>query len=149
MNVRARGSSNLRKGRVSRPGHPYLITTVTLDRTSLFADFLTARLVIRELAAADVDTLAYVLMPDHLHWLVQLRDEPLSCVMRRMKSRSAVAVNRYLGRNGAVWQDGYHDHALRADDDVRKTARYVISNPMRAGLVDSVFEYPHWDAVWM
>ncbi len=149
MNVCARGSSSLRKGRVSRPSHYYLITTIARDRASLFADFFTARLVVRELAAADVDTLAYVLMPDHLHWLVQLRDDPLPRVMRRMKSRSAVAVNRYLGRNRAVWQDGYHDHALRADEDVRKTARYVISNPMRAGLVDSVFEYPHWDAAWM
>ena len=149
MGVHARASGNLRKGRVSLPGHCYLITTITLHRAPLFADFLTARLVVRELATADVDMLAYVLMPDHLHWLVQLRCDSLPCVMRRMKSRSAIAVNRYLGRNGGVWQDGYHDHALRADEDVRRTARYVISNPMRAGLVDSVLEYPHWDAAWM
>ena len=28
-------------------------------------------------------------------------------------------------------------------------ARYVVTNPVRAGLVDNIMEYPHWDAVWM
>jgi hypothetical protein len=38
---------------------------------------------------------------------------------------------------------------LRRDEDLRAVARYVILNPVRAGLVQRVGDYPHWDAVWL
>jgi hypothetical protein len=28
-------------------------------------------------------------------------------------------------------------------------ARYVVANPVRAGLVQRVGQYPHWDAIWL
>ncbi|MFP5469392.1 MAG: hypothetical protein ACLGGZ_06590, partial [Alphaproteobacteria bacterium] len=69
-------SRNLRIGRVSEIGRGYLITTVTQGHLPLFADLRLARLAIRELRACDeaglCSTLAFVLMPDHLHWLLQL-----------------------------------------------------------------------------
>jgi len=43
----------------------------------------------------------------------------------------------------------YHDRALRREYDVVRVARYIIANPLRAGLVDKVGDYPHWDAVWV
>lgn len=49
----------------------------------------------------------------------------------------------------ALWQDGFHDHALRAEEDVVEVARYVVSNPLRAGLVRCLGDYPLWDAVWL
>jgi hypothetical protein len=51
-----------------------------------------------------VDSLAWVLMPDHRHWLVQLGEgSALAAVMKPFKARSARAVNRALGRSGPVW----------------------------------------------
>jgi putative transposase len=50
---------------------------------------------------------------------------------------------------GPLWQKGFHDHAVRGDEDMRALARYVVANPVRAGLVRSVREYPHWDARWL
>ena len=50
---------------------------------------------------------------------------------------------------GQLWQAGYHDHALRSDEDVREVALYVIANPRRAGLVDRFRDYPPWDAAWI
>jgi len=41
------------------------------------------------------------------------------------------------------------DHALRSDEDLRAVARYVIANPVRAGLAQRVGGYPFWDAVWI
>ena len=69
--------------------------------------------------------------------------------MQGFKSRSAIAVNRCLARQGKVWQSTYHDHGRRDDEDLRETARYVVANPLRAGLVRSIGDYPHWDAVWL
>ena len=64
-------SSALRRGRHSQTGLIYLVTTVTHARAPVFADFELARLVIAELRACDErdrsQTLAFVLMPDHLY----------------------------------------------------------------------------------
>jgi hypothetical protein len=38
---------------------------------------------------------------------------------------------------------------LRSDEDVIATARYIIANPIRAGIVEKVGAYPLWDAVWI
>ena len=43
----------------------------------------------------------------------------------------------------------FHDHALRANEDLRQAARYVIANPIRAGLVRRVGDYPFWNAIWV
>jgi hypothetical protein len=42
-----------------------------------------------------------------------------------------------------VWQKGYHDHALRDDEDYRQRVRYVLQNPMRARLARRVEDYPY------
>lgn len=89
-------------------------------------------------------------MPDHFHALLQLGErDDLSGFMNRIKSRVGRAVNSHLGRVGPVWQGGYHDHLLRKEQDLKETARYVVLNPVRAGLVRRIAEYPHWDAFWL
>jgi putative transposase len=72
----------------------------------------------------------------------------LSRVVLRVKSRSAIVIHRLCGETGPLWQKGFHDHAVRGTEDMRTLARYVVANPVRAGLVRSVREYPHWDAHW-
>jgi len=95
-------------------------------------------------------TLAFVVMPDHVHWLIQLPDKtPLSKVLHSIKSVSAHRLNRHLKRKGRFWQDGFHDHALRKEEAVIDAARYIIANPKRAGLVSTVRDYSHWDAIWV
>ncbi|NWL79270.1 transposase [Pseudomonas taiwanensis] len=144
---------NLRKGRLSEPGRIYLLTTVTQQRMPLFACWDSACLVARELHTpqdvTDIQTLAWVLMPDHLHWLVQLHTGTLEAHVRRLKSRSAIGVNARTHSSGRLWQKGFHDHALRREEDVRAVARYVVANPLRAGLVEKLGDYPFWDAIWL
>ncbi len=64
---------NLRKGRVSIPGQVYLVTTVSHQRQPLFSDFRCARIVIKTLRYTElscgINSLSFVVMPDHLHWL--------------------------------------------------------------------------------
>ena len=138
----------LRFGRFSQPQGVYLVTTVTLHRAAVFADFNAARKLVRILHRADIEarahTLAHVVMPDHLHWLMQLvGSDSLSQCVQRMKSLSTKALG--LG----LWQKGFHDRALRHEDDLAEVARYVVSNPVRAGLVSKTGAYSHWDAIWV
>jgi REP element-mobilizing transposase RayT len=95
-------------------------------------------------------TLAYVVMPDHFHWLVQLlRGAELAGVVQSVKGRAASRMNRVTGRAGSrLWQSGFHDHAVRREEDLRALARYIVENPVRAGLVRSVANYALWDSVW-
>jgi REP element-mobilizing transposase RayT len=144
----------LRTGRFSEVGRIYLVTTVTHRRARLGDDFHLARCVIHELRKTDASgscqTLAYVLMPDHLHWLVQLQAGTLSSLVARFKSNAAAALNRQLGTPGEPrWQRGFHDHALREEEDLVHLARYIVANPVRAGLAGRVGDYAHWDAVWL
>ena len=146
-------AKDLRRGRFSEINRPYLITTVTQQRDPIFSDFDLARVLIRELRTSseqlDIDSLAWVLMPDHLHWLLVLKHSFISEVVRRVKGRGAYAINCHRGCHASVWQKGFHDHALRKDEDIRAVARYIVAKPLRAGLVDNIGDYPFWDAVWL
>ncbi|NEX22436.1 transposase [Thiorhodococcus mannitoliphagus] len=140
-------SQDLRKGRFSEPGRAYHITTTTWRRQRIFGALQPARTLIQSLMLSDrlqrSQTLAFVVMPDHLHWLFVLRDGALKDVVGAAKS---VAAHRIGGR---IWQPGYHDHALRQEEDLRTIARYIVANPKRAGLVERIGDYPHWDAAWL
>lgn len=151
--TRRPSSHRLRIGRYSEPGRIYLLTTNTHERRPLFCDLQLGRLVVREMRKLQIlgmaDTLAWVLMPDHLHWMVRLQETELSELMSRIKSRSSQAIKRETGLEDPVWQTGYHDHAVRREEDLQSVARYVVANPLRAGLVDRLGDYPHWDAAWL
>jgi REP element-mobilizing transposase RayT len=142
-----------RSGRFSEPGRIYLITAVTRDRESFFSDWKTAALMARQLERIDRDgfaaTLAWVVMPDHIHWLVQLKERPLNQVIARAKSTGNHAVTKALLRSGSIWQRGFHDRAIRREDDLKAVARYIVLNPVRAGLVKRVGDYPFWNAIWI
>ena len=146
---------DLRKGRVSIPGQIYLVTTVTHLRQPIFSDFHNARFVIHSLRyvaqTRQLQSLCFVIMPDHLHWLFSLENtNNLSQVVADVKRRSAYRTNEQNQRIGSiVWQPGFHDYALRKEDEIKDVARYVIANPLRAGLVNKIGDYPFWDAVWL
>ena len=146
-------SHRLRHGRFSEPNRIYLLTANTLNREPVFLDWRVGRLVVEQLRSAQeqgfVDSLAWVVMPDHFHWLVVLQRSSLDQLMCRTKSLSTRAINQATGRTGRRWQQGYHDHALRNEEDLKRVARYVIANPLRAGLVKRVGDYPLWDAIWL
>jgi len=88
-------------------------------------------------------------MPDHFHWLVELKQSSLPALMLATKSRSARAINARLGRSGRFWQKGFHDRAIRREEDLQAVARYITANPLRAGIVRRVHDYPLWDAIWV
>lgn len=146
-------SSALRKGRFSEAHRIYLITSVSENRAPWFRDLYLGRIVVRAFMGArpEAETLAFVVMPDHFHWLMQLGDAgDLSKAVQGVKSVSARLINRRLARKGTVWQDdGFHDHAVRRDEDLLAIARYIVANPLRAGLVRKLGDYPLWDAVWL
>jgi len=146
------GHALLRRGRVSLQGHAYHLTFTTHDRLPVFSDFHAACAAARSFSRARTgfELLAWVLMADHAHCLLQLgANSSLGGAVQILKGSSARAVNCELKLSGPVWAAAYHDRAMRKEDDLRGAARYIVANPLRAGLVQRVGDYPFWDAVWL
>ncbi|MBB6154280.1 REP element-mobilizing transposase RayT [Pseudomonas sp. JAI115] len=145
-------SNRLRIGRYSEQNRIYLLTTNTARRQPVFSDIELGRLVASQFRVAEAmgfaNSLAWVVMPDHFHWLIELKRGSLSELMQRTKSLSTKAVNLSTGRKTSLWQSGFHDRALRREEDLVKLARYIVANPLRAGLVQKLGDYPLWDAIW-
>ncbi|MCB2148817.1 MAG: transposase [Deltaproteobacteria bacterium] len=143
-----KGSVRLRKGRHDAPGLYYALTAITAGRQPFFENPSAARAVLSSmqwLAKSNRIILeAGVIMPDHFHMVVRLGESALSEVMHSLKGYSAKHINQAWGRSGPVWQHGYHDHAVRQDEDLNAIIRYCLNNPVRAGLVDDFHDYPFW-----
>jgi REP element-mobilizing transposase RayT len=148
-------SRALRKGRVSQPGRIYHLRTSTYRRQPIFSDLFLGRIAVNSMRflheRGDIKSLAFVVMPDHVHWLVELRKQAsLDALMRSFKSHTARKINARIGVTGdPVWQPGYFDRALRKEEDIKAAARYIVGNPVRAGLCQHVNDYSLWDAIWM
>lgn len=153
---RSPASRRLRQGRISIPNQTYHLRFGTWQRTRYFDDLRSARLIVRELQRAqtrnEAETLAYVVMPDHVHWLCALgTGKDLAGLMNAIKGRSTKALYGLsdFRHRPRVWQRGYFDRALRRQEDVAALARYIVNNPIRAGLVSRLGDYPHWDLAWL
>jgi REP element-mobilizing transposase RayT len=143
-------SHRLRTGRHSESNRIYLITAVCYQRQKIFSNLWLGRSFVHALMAVEdsAETLCYVVMPDHIHWLAQLNESAnLSQTVQKVKSLTTMALREKW--EGSVWQRGFHDHTLREEEDLQATARYVVANPLRAGLVSSLRDYPLWDAIWL
>ncbi len=146
MHNRQPQSENLRKGRHSQPGFYYFLTTCVANRRPIFRSRHRAAIVLDAIRWSNTESrffvAAAVVMPDHLHFAGQLGDSTLARVMHTLKSFSATHLAK-TGIETPVWQNGYHDHVLRDDEDYNTRLRYLIENPMRAGLVERGERYPY------
>jgi REP element-mobilizing transposase RayT len=82
-------------------------------------------------------------MPDHIHLLVEGRHAAADFreFVRIFKQRSSFEWKRT--HRTALWQRSYFEHVLRNDEDTISVARYILENPVRAGLVTQVEDYPY------
>lgn len=152
--IKSPGNSALRKGRCSVPRQIYFITFVTKNRNPIFRSFalscVASKLLSDKKLWADATLLSWVLMPDHFHGLVEIGEKKsLADIVKNVKGISAREINRHLAKTGSVWAHDYHDHAIRADEDLTAVARYIVLNPVRAGLVKRCGDYAFWDAAWL
>lgn len=89
-------------------------------------------------------------MPDHWHGLVELGDGiDLGKLLQELKANSARKLHIEHPWIGRVWAKAFHDRALRCGDDLVVAARYLVMNPVRAGLTRKIREYSFWDAIWV
>lgn len=88
-----------------------------------------------------------VVMPDHVHLVLTPlfdKDGPYSVaeITQVIKGASAHRINKLMSRVGGVWQEESFDRVLRKDEAIDAKVRYILQNPVRAGLAPSPSEYP-------
>jgi len=125
----------------------YFLTFCVRDRCEAFKDSDAAASTLSQFVrTADEERfaiLAYCLMPDHGHLLVEGNEDTsdLRRFAKLAKQRSGAVHKRKTGQR--LWQDGYFERVLRDDDSGRDLARYIVNNPVRKGLVTSPRHYQH------
>lgn len=121
------------------PGNRWLADPRVADIVSEAIQFRNGR---------DYDLMAYCVMSNHVHLVVSLartshsRDDldtnkdgaPLYRIMQQLKSFTAIKANKLLGRSGAFWHHESYDHVVRDDAELERVIRYVLNNPVKAGL---------------
>jgi len=134
------------KGFSYRGFYRYFVTACTQGRSRSFADTRRANDLTAQLspffAVYGFEVLAYCVMPDHVHLLLEglTAEANLLEAMRPWKQKTAREwMMRYHSR---PWQAGFHERVLRDGDDIRGVVRYVLQNPVRAGRVRAVRDWP-------
>jgi len=124
----------------------YFVTFCTLERRAVFTDIALGRLVIlqfrRTCRREKFAILAYCVMPDHAHPLLEGMDaaSDLAALIKSAKQSSGQRFAAKMKR--PLWDEGFHDHVLRPEEDPKRFAHYIIENPVRAGLAKSPLDYP-------
>jgi len=88
---------------------------------------------------------AWSLLPNHVHLLLQSGPTSLSTLMRRLLTGYAVAFNRRHRRSGHLFQNRFKSILVEAEPYVLELVRYIHLNPLRAHLVtdlDELATYP-------
>jgi REP-associated tyrosine transposase len=126
--------------------HRYSLTFCTDRRRRLFTRLAAVTLVLSQIVRAAAQEqfaiLAYCFMPDHVHLLVEGltdRSDGLRFIARA-KQYSGFHYARIFGKR--LWQRYGYEHVLRSDEVTLQVARYILENPIRAGIVRRVEDYP-------
>ena len=134
-------------------GYRYFLTICTEQRVCAFVTREAVDVVLVQLLRSAQDermgVIAYCFMPDHLHLLVEGMDleSKLTEFVRIFKQRSSFHWKRQFGSE--LWQRSYFERVLRSHESTVDVARYVLANPLRAGMVESVEDYPFLGSMTM
>ncbi len=81
-------------------------------------------------------------MPDHAHVLACGTEDGSDLQVFATAFKSATAYRYRARADRRLWQPGYFERVLRSEEATDTVARYILENPIRAGLARLVGEYP-------
>jgi putative transposase len=104
-------------------------------------------------AIAPFETVAFCVLPDHLHCIWQLSKGDNAypqrwAAIKARFSRGLIAVenrsdSKVAKREKGIWQRRYWEHQIRDELDLQRHVDYIHMNPVKHGLVTQVRDWPH------
>jgi putative DNA methylase len=98
--------------------------------------------ILLEADGRDYQMHAWVVMPNHVHLVVDVWDVPLVKLINGWKGKSSREAGKLLGRSGAFWQTDYYDTLVRDEAHLKRSIRYTEQNPVKAFLAKAAREWP-------
>jgi putative transposase len=136
--------------RIQYPGALYHLLSRGNARAPIFFADRDRRVFLRLLADVITDHRwlchAYCLMPNHYHLVVQTPEANLSHGMQQLNGLYTQRFNRLNDRVGHVFQGRFKSILVEEESHLFELARYVVLNPVRAGLVWDAEEY-RWSSL--
>ena len=126
----------------------YFLTYSTYERNSYFVDAervaLVSTQILRAASEKQFAVIAYCYMPDHLHLLIEgtREDADMKDFVKRAKQFSGFYFKQRT--RCSLWQRYGFERVLRNDEATATVIKYIIENPVRAGIVSDAREYPFW-----
>lgn len=138
--------SNLR--RFNPEGRPVFITCVTYQREpTLLANRHDIFRAWRQTAPNAVSIVAWVLLPDHFHAVVEFGNHSMSDTIHRFKQKFSALYRMSHGlTSGRLWQHRFWDHIIRNEKDFNRRVAYIHFNPVKHGLVSDPFDW-RWSSI--
>jgi len=132
--------------RYFQTGNLYFLTHVTSSRIPILVDNfdLLWRGINTTRAKHPFDLIAWVVLPDHMHLLINPLQCDLSGVMRKIKLAFSAKYRECLGlASRRVWQNHFWDHGIRDQKDFNRHLDYIHYNPVKHGFVSAPVDYPY------
>jgi putative transposase len=102
--------------------------------------------ILLETDGRDYRMLAWVVMPNHVHLVVDVWDVPLVKLIGGWKGKSSRLANALLRRSGKFWQEDYYDTLIRDEAHLKRAIRYTEQNSVKAFLAKAASEWPSCSA---
>lgn len=93
----------------------------------------------------NIQVICYCIMPNHVHLVFELIDKNKSItdLMKSIKRYSARKANEILKTKGRFWQVESFDRLVRDEKELYNIIKYVLLNPVKAGLVENYKDWQH------
>lgn len=159
------------RGRTNIKWDYFFITTTVVNFANIFRDSNACDLLIKNILYYQnqykFNILAYVIMPSHLHWIIEINNKicSVSDIMRDIKKFSAWDIMEYLENNNSeylllfkreariykdqkrkFWTKRFHDEAIRNEKMLWTKLHYIHNNPVKASLVEKPTDYRYSSA---
>lgn len=132
--------------RIQEPGAYYNVGVRGARQLPISFDDRDRRLYVRLFAATilrfDWRCYAWSLMPNHVHFAIQISEANLSNGMYFLNHAYARYLNRRHGYCGHAFDRRFYAAEVKSDSHLFELARYIVLNPVRAGLCESPEEWP-------
>ena len=124
----------------------YFITTVTENRNLIFKDIISCDLLMNLIThykfTCSYNIKAFIIMPDHLHLIIQpVGEENISDIMKKIKGSFSRYYNKLNKTTGTLFQKGFYDQLIKTEKQLHETINYIHYNPVKNGLVEEAKDY--------